>query len=249
MNNKIQSTVSAVRIVFLFILLFLYPVIGGAYEGVTVTDGGTIRGKVRLQGELPPTPPLKAFKFKEVCKDVPDESLMVGLNFGLRNAVISLEGIARGEEVERGVVHELDNRDCRFVPHVQAASVGQWLNIRNSDPILHAAHAVFENGQPDFNVGLYPGSVRRKPLVSAGIVRIRCEVHPWMTAYIVVTEHPYHAVSDLFGEYELRNVPPGTYRFKVWHERLGVQVKEVVVRSKEVSTADFLYRLKQGGAK
>ena len=249
MNNKFSKIMGIASAVVLFFLFSLHAGAAGAYEGATVTDGGAIRGKVRLQGEIPPMPPLEVYKFKEVCKDVPDESLVVGLNFGVRYAVISLEGISRGEEPEREVVNELDNRDCRFVPHVQAASVGQWLNLRNSDPILHAAHAVFEAGQPDFNVGLYPGSVRRKPLASAGLVRIRCEVHPWMIAYIVVTEHPYHAVSDLFGEYELRNVPPGTYRLKVWHERLGVQVKDVVVRSKGISTVDFLLRMEQGGVK
>ena len=105
--------------------------------------------------------------------------------------------------MEKETVHELDNVKCRFAPRVQAASIGQFVLLKNSDPILHTAHALFTNEQPQFNVGLYPGRSSRKPLVAAGLVKIRCEVHPWMTAYIVVTEHPYHAVSDFYGEYEL----------------------------------------------
>ncbi len=230
-------------------LFCVFPVGGGAYEGVTVKNGGTIMGAVKIQGEVPQLRSLKVFKFKEICKDVPDESLVVGPDFGVRYAVLTLEGISRGGKLERGIIHELDNQGCRFVPHVQAAGVGQWLVIKNSDPILHAAHAIFEDGQPDFNLGLYPGNVRKKPLVRSGIARVVCEVHPWMTSYIVVTEHPYHSVTDLFGEYEIRNVPPGTYRLKVWHERLGTQVKEVVVKGKAVSKVNFLFLSGQGRKK
>jgi plastocyanin len=143
--------------------------------------------------------------------------------------------------VERETVHELDNVKCRFSPHVQAASVGQFVLLKNSDPILHTAHAVFANEQPQFNVGLYPGRVSRKPLVAAGVVKIRCEVHPWMSAYIVVTEHPYHAISDIYGEYELADVPPGVYQLKVWHESLGTQEKRVEVKPGAKQQLDFTF--------
>ncbi|MGI0014649.1 MAG: carboxypeptidase regulatory-like domain-containing protein, partial [Nitrososphaera sp.] len=121
--------------------------------------------------------------------------------------------------------------------------------IKNSDPILHTAHAYFPDGQPHFNVGLYPGKVSRKPLVSPGVVKIVCEVHPWMSAYIVVTAHPYHAVTDVYGDYEIGDVPPGRYRLKVWHERLGIEEKEVEVKAKATSKVDFVLSFPQGGKK
>jgi len=204
-----------------------------------VTNGGMIRGVVKLQGKLPELPAPEIVKFKEVCKGVPNESVVVGLEGGVRYAVLTLEGVTKGKSVERETVNELDNQGCRFVPHVQAASVGQWLVVRNSDPILHTAHAHFKSGQPDFNLGLYPGKVSRKPLVSPGIVPIVCDVHPWMRATIVVTEHPYHAVTDILGEYEIRDIPPGNYRLKVWHESLGIQEKAVELKSGGVSEVDF----------
>ncbi len=207
---------------------------------MTVSNGGTIRGFVKVQGTFSELPTLEVFKFKEVCKNVPNEGLVVGPDRGVRYAVVVLDGIAKGRAVEREAVNELKNVNCRFVPHVQAVSVGQWLVIKNSDPILHTAHATFEDGQPQFNVALPPGKTVRKPLVSPGLVRIICEIrHTWMSAFVVVTEHPYHGVTDIFGEYEIRDVPPGTYRLKMWHESLGTQVKEVQVKGGEIIKADF----------
>jgi len=212
-----------------------------AYEEIVVKDGATIRGTVKVEGKLPKLPPLQVTKYKEVCKDVPNESLIVGPRQALRYAVVTLEGITKGKAVERETVHELDNVKCRFSPHVQAASVGQFVVLKNSDPILHTAHAFFTNEQPQFNVGLYPGRVSRKPLVAAGVVKIRCEVHPWMAAYIVVTEHPYHAISDIYGEYELTDIPAGVYQLKVWHESLGTLEKRIEVKPAATQKVDFTF--------
>ena len=220
-----------------------------AYEEITVSNGATIRGSIRVQGQLPKLPPLQISKYKEVCRDVPNESLIVGPSQGLRYAVVTLEGIAQGKAVEREVQHELDNVKCRFAPHVQVASVGQFVLLKNTDPILHTAHANFASGQPHFNVGLYPGRVSRKPLVTPGIVKIFCEVHPWMNAYIVITEHPYHAVTDVYGEFLISDVPPGSYRLKAWHESLGTEEKAVEVKAGASQNVDFIFKPKPGVAK
>jgi len=233
-----QKKLSLGLVVLLFLLL---PHTLYGYEEIVVKDGAKIRGTVKVEGKLPKLPPLQIAKYKEVCKDVPNESLIVGPAQGLRYAVVTFEGVGKGKAVEKETVHELDNIKCRFSPHVQAASVGQFVVIKNSDPILHTAHALFTNEQPQFNVGLYPGRVTRKPLVAAGIVKIRCEVHPWMMAYIVVTEHPYHAISDIYGEYELTDIPPGAYQLKVWHESLGTQEKRIEVKLAVTQKVDFTF--------
>ncbi|MFQ5842771.1 MAG: carboxypeptidase regulatory-like domain-containing protein, partial [Thermodesulfobacteriota bacterium] len=82
-----------------------------------------------------------------------------------------------------------------------------------------------------------------------GIVKVRCEVHPWMSAFVVVTEHPYHGVTDIFGEYEIRDVPPGTYRLKVWHEILGTREKQIDVKSGKVTRVDFVLSSSPGAEK
>ena len=234
-----QKRLGLLRLVAL--LLVALPGMLYAYEEIVVKDGVTIRGTVKVEGKLPKLPPLQITKYKEVCKDVPNERLIVGPAQGLRYAVVTLEGVGKGKAVEKETVHELDNIRCRFSPHVQAASVGQFVVIKNSDPILHTAHALFTNEQPQFNVGLYPGRTSRKPLIAAGLVKIRCEVHPWMAAYIMVTEHPYHAVSDLYGEYELTDIPPGAYQLKVWHANLGTQEKRIEVKPSAAQKVDFTF--------
>jgi plastocyanin len=233
-NTKLRCGVFAI----LWLLVCAWPV--PAYEEITVNNGGTIRGTVKVEGKIPKLPPLQIVKFKEFCKDVPNESLVLGPGQGLRYAVVTLEGIAKGKPVEKEAVHELDNVKCRFVPHVTAASVGQFVLIKNSDPILHTAHAYFI-GQPHFNVGLYPGRVSRKPLITPGIAKIVCEVHPWMTSYIVVTDHPYHSVTDLYGEYGIGEVPPGSYQLKVWHESLGTLEKRIEVKAGATEKVDFTF--------
>ena len=229
--------------------LLLLPSLASAYEAIAVANGGTIKGQVKFSGKIPKLPPPQIVKFKEVCHNVPNETLVVGPGQGVRYAVVTLEGVARGKAVELDTVHELDNVKCRFVPHVLAASVGQFLLLKNSDPILHTAHAYFQDGQPHFNVGLYPGRVSRKPLVSPGVVKILCEVHPWMGSYVIVTEHPYHAVTDVYGDYEIRDVPPGTYKLKVWHESLGVQEAQVEVKAAGTSPVNFTLSQAPGAKK
>jgi len=226
--------------------LALFASASVAHEEIAINNGATIRGSVKVEGKLPKPPPLQITKFKEVCRDIPNETLLIGPGQGLRYAVVTLEGIAKGKAVEKEAVHELDNLGCRFVPHVLASSVGQFVVFKNSDPILHTVHALFTSGQPQFNVGLYPGKVSRKPLVTPGVVKIICEVHPWMSAYVVVSNHPYYSVTDVYGEYLISDIPAGSYRLKVWHETLGTQEKPVEVKTGGSHNVEFFLSAKPG---
>src|SRR5262249_5203855 len=150
-----------------------------------------------------------------------DDRLVIGPGGGLRYAVVTLEGVQGGRKPERDTSHVLNNLACRFDPHVQVAEVGQSLDVRNGDPVLHNADARIGTDTL-FNVALPPGASVREPLNRPGLVAITCDVrHTWMSAFVVVTDHPYHGVTDAYGEYELRDVPPGTYTLRVWHEQLG----------------------------
>src|SRR5262249_48756366 len=135
----------------------------------------------------------------------------------------------------------LDNRGCRFEPHVQTAEVGQWLELRNSDPVLHNADARL--GQETlFNVALTPGREGRKPIARPGLIAITCDVrHTWLTPYVAVADHPYHTVTDAYGAYELRDVPPGSYTLRVWHETLGTREQPLTVPAGATATADVTY--------
>jgi len=241
MNTK---TIHQLCVGISFIVLFSSA--SAAYEEIAVNNGATIQGSVKFEGKFPKLPPLQITKSKEICRNVPNETLIVGAGQGIRYAVVTLEGITKGVAVEKEAVHELDNLGCRFVPHVLASSVGQFVVFKNSDPILHTAHALFTSGQPQFNVGLYPGRVSRKPLVTPGVVKIICEVHSWMSAYIVVTDHPYYSVTDVYGEYLISDIPAGNYRLKVWHETLGTEEKPVEVKASGSQNVNFVLSPKPG---
>ncbi len=98
------------------LVVTMFPWVLYAYEEIIVKDGATIRGAVKFEGALPKLPPLQITKYQEVCKDVPNETLSVGPGRGVRYAVVTLEGVAKGKAVEKETVHELDNIRCRFAP-------------------------------------------------------------------------------------------------------------------------------------
>ena len=203
---------------------------------------GAVTGTVKVTGPPPVRAPLPVFKNREVCGEgVPDDRLVVGPGGGLRYAVVTVEGVRGGKKPERDLTLVLDNRACRFEPHVQVAEVGQWLEMRNSDPILHNADARL--GQETlFNVALPPNRRARKPLARPGLVAFTCDVrHTWMSAFIAVTDHPYHTVTDAYGAYEIRDLPPGTYTLRVWHEELGTQEQPLTVAAGATATADAVY--------
>ncbi len=205
----------------------------------TAASNGIAAGTIRLGGPAPARPPLPVYKHVEVCgASVPDDRLVIGPGGGVRFAVVTVEGVHGGAKPERDQTHALNNLACRFEPHVQVAEVGQWLEIHNGDPILHNADARL-GGETLFNVALTPVSQVRKPLARAGLVAITCDVrHTWMGAFIVVAEHPYHTVTDAYGAYEIRDLPPGTYTLRVWHEELGTREQPITIKDGATTTVD-----------
>ncbi|MGH7822026.1 MAG: hypothetical protein ACREQ9_19870, partial [Candidatus Binatia bacterium] len=148
-----------------------------------------------------------------------------------------------GKPIEEEALNVLQNEGCRFVPHVLAAPVGQYLLLANEDPIPHLPDAMFlgerEHG---FHYKLPPGKQVRYVMLEPGLMRIGCnERHAWMDAYIVVTEHPYVAVTDERGAFELSDVPPGRYTLKVWHERLGLLERPVMIAADGRYTEDLAF--------
>jgi carboxypeptidase family protein len=221
-----------------------------AYQAIEVTNGGRIFGTVTLAGDAPALKPLEVYKNREICGiKLADESLVLGPKNGIRYAVVTIEDISRGKPVEVEESHTLDNLKCAFVPRVLAASVGHWIVLKNTDPILHTADARV-GGRTLFNVALWPGRELRRPVAYPGLIHINCDAHPWMRAFVVATDHPYHAVTDAYGSYQIDDVPPGTYKVRVWHELLGyglTGVSEQVVRVAPQASSELNFTLRAGG--
>ncbi len=205
-----------------------------AYQEVQVTDAGIIQGQVIFTGPIPVPGVLPVLKNRAVCgEQVPDESLVVSLNRGVKNVAVIVESITAGKALPRRLA-VLDNKGCAFVPRVQALVVGQTLELRNSDPILHNAHAHLPSYGTLFNLGLPHWRRIRHTLQDIGRISIDCNVlHTWMRAYLIVTTHPYATISDAEGRFSLDQVPAGTYTLRLWHERLGELSRRVLVGEKQ----------------
>jgi plastocyanin len=190
-----------------------------AYEEVAVPDGGTLTGVVRFAGLAPKLDPISVNKNRDVCgEQKPSEALVVGPDGGVKGSVIVIEGVARGKKATGDVV--LDNDRCLFVAHVTAVKAGDRVRVKNSDPILHNTHGFL--GRPTIfnlalpNKGQLVDITRR--LTKPGVVRVLCDAHPHMFAWIVVHDSPYLAVTDERGAFRIDGIPPGTWKVTMWHE-------------------------------
>ena len=195
----------------------------GPYEVVPVANGGSVRVVATYRGEtVPPRRRIDANINAEHCKGkVLSEELVVDpASRGVRDVVVRLEGIGRGKAPARELL--VINRDCSFHPHVSVAMHGSLLKASNEDPLTHSTHPYYGN-RSLFNyqfsrVGeVYPG----RKLGETGLVTVRCDVHNWMRAYVVVHDNPYLGVTDADGVLLIDDIPPGSYGYVTWHEKLG----------------------------
>jgi plastocyanin len=190
----------------------------------------SIKGTVQYVGPLPEAKKLSVTVDQFVCgKDKEPEELMLSAQRGIRNAVVSLASppaAARWEFSAAPVF--LDQRQCVFVPRVILVPAGGTVEFLNSDRLLHNIHSTGKSN-PVFNRTQPKGRTIPITFPKPEIVRIGCDLHGWMRAWIVVMEHPFHAVTGADGEFALANVPPGKYTLNAWHETLGVVTRDVTV--------------------
>jgi hypothetical protein len=153
----------------------------------------------------------------------------------VQDAIVWLEGITEGKKKSGGSKQlVLDQFKCRYIPHVLVLPLGASLDIVNSDPILHNVHTydAEEKGKTLFNIA-QPIKGQRTTLghtlfKKPGLFLATCDAgHPWMSAYIMVAEHPYYALTDAQGRFVLENVPPGRYKIKMWHEGVAIAKTEM----------------------
>jgi plastocyanin len=138
----------------------------------------------------------------------------------------------------------LDQKSCRYVPHVMGIQVGQTLDILSSDNTLHNVHAMPERNR-EFNQAHQLAGIKHTHVFSTKEVMIpfKCDVHKWMNAYIGVLDHPFYAVTGANGTFELKGLPPGMYTIEAWHEKLGTQTQTVTVGEKQTSDVAFTFKI------
>ena len=219
-------------------------------EEATVVDpatAGQITGKVMFTGAAP-EPEVISMDAEPTCQgqytEGPfTEEVVVNDNGTLANVFVyvksGLEGMTFPTPGEKVL---LDQKGCRYEPHVFGMQVNQPLIIRNSDGVLHNIHPKPENSR-GFNVGQpNQGMETEKTFPAAEImVTVGCDVHGWMSAHIGVLEHPYFATTGNDGSFEIPNLPPGDYVLEAWHEKYGAQTMEVKVGEKETVGIEFTF--------
>ncbi|MGA9365186.1 MAG: carboxypeptidase regulatory-like domain-containing protein [Bacteroidota bacterium] len=196
------------------------------YKEIEVKDGGTVTGVVRFVGASPDLPQFDVTKNPEQCGHKKQfDRLILGKNNGVKNAVVSLEGITEGKKFAINVMYTINQKNCEYIPHVAIVPIGAQLQIVNSDNILHNVHAytygkevrtVCNIAQP---IKGQCTILKQSQLDKAGVILTTCDAgHPWMTGNLILCEHPYYTLTDNNGKFTLTDVPSGTYRIKMWHE-------------------------------
>jgi plastocyanin len=182
-----------------------------------------------------------------LCKPEPgavSERLLVGAGNGLRNVFVYVkDGLGSRTYAVPTTPVTLDQKGCRYIPHVFGLQVGQQVSISNNDPALHNVHALPKVNR-EFNFSQSPGVPPAPRVFNAPEVMVlfRCDVHGWMNAFGGVVAHPFFAVTKEDGSFEIKGLPSGTYTIEAWHEQLGTQTQSVVVDGKTAAKVSLSFK-------
>jgi plastocyanin len=186
--------------------------------------------------------PLCAAAARLSGKQPVQEIVVVGSDKGLANTFVDLTGSFAGVPPAPKTPVIVTQKGCIYTPRVVGVRVGQPLRFINSDTLVHNVHGLsaknaFNYTQPK------SGSVNEfTPKAPELMLRLKCDVHSWMTAYIGVEAHPYFAVTGTDGTFTIANVPAGRHTIRTWHERYGSLTQVVTVKAGETATVDFAYK-------
>jgi plastocyanin len=230
-------------------ILALVLLIPASQQPPTFAIGGT----VKLEGPVSKPKINKALAADQACaachEKIPfKDDLVVSEAGGVRWAFVYVKKGLEGKEFKPpATTVQLDQIGCLYTPHVVGIMVGQPLNIRNSDPMNHNVHALpFAN--KEFNFAQLPKTDRDVTFtVPEVMVKVKCDMHPWMGAWIGVVDHPFFAVTDADGKFEIKGLPAGTYTLGVWHEGLETldDKNEIRIVVKEAVQVGFAMKQKK----
>lgn len=228
-------------------------IVAGLCVGAQLAFAADITGTVTLKGTPPKEKDITPLKDDPTCGKLHTEMptthfYVVGPKGELADVIISLEGISGKSTGASAPPVTLDQKGCEYSPSIFAVQTGQKIIVKNSDPVLHNVHDVpAENsGNKEFNQAQLPNGPDLnlsfdKP---ENFLKIKCDVHQWMFAWVSVFDHPYFAVSDKDGTFKIANVPPGKYKIQAAHRKAGTVTQDVEVKEGEPAKVDFTMEVK-----
>jgi plastocyanin len=208
----------------------------------------SVSGTVTFDGKAPALRPL-SMDADPVCAKkhatpAPNEMLVLGPGNTMGNIMVWVsKGLPAGKTWPAPKTPvTLDQNGCQYKPHVMGIMVGQQYKILNSDGVLHNIHTL-PTINKSFNQGM-PATLKEATTVfdkPEGVFHIKCDVHPWMSAYIAVFNHPFFSVTGPDGKFTISGLDPGTYEITAWHEKLGTKTATVTVGASDSKTQDFKF--------
>ena len=214
---------------------------------LAVADAATITGMVKYDGEAPVFKPIK-MDADPIClthhaEPVYPEALVLGDGNAMANVFVHVKGGLSKKDypvpTEEVVV---DQQGCKYTPHVFGARVGQTVKILNPDGTLHNVHAL-SKANPEFNLAMPKFRAETTKVFDKEefMFAIKCDVHPWMGAWVSVMPHPYFSVTKNDGKFTLADLPAGTYEVEAWHEKLGASSQSITVADGETKEVSFTF--------
>lgn len=219
-----------------------------ALGAVAAASAAGVSGTARLEGAAPKRYPLQMAADPKCAamhqgKTVLSEETLVDGKGGLANVFVWVETPPPGTHDAPATPVRLEQHGCLYTPRVQGILVGQKLEIVNGDDTLHNVRALADKNRP-FNIGQPPQTAPRIKTftVTEPRLKFKCDVHPWMFAYLFVMDHPWFGVSAADGSFTLPALPAGNYTLVAWHEKLGEQKAQVTVAGDGSGTPAFVFR-------
>lgn len=201
---------------------------------------GTVKGTVTYAGEVPAAKQLDT-ALDPSCSEPLTDEVVLASGGKLANVMVRL----KGELPEVPVPSEpavMDQVGCAYRPRVLGAVSGQTLQVRNSDGTLHNVHS-YAGARTLFNRAQPPGARAMDTTFPSGteVVRLKCDVHPWMLGWVVVAQHPWFAVSGTDGSFTIEGAPVGTWEIEAWHESLGTKSGTATITENGTAEVTFAY--------
>lgn len=206
---------------------------------------GSVGGTVKYEGKVPSLAPPRmdadpGCAKKHAGSPPPNELLVLGPGNAMANILVRVKKAPPGSHPVPTKPAQLDQQGCQYKPHVLAVRAGQPVKILNSDGLLHNVHAL-PGKNSEFNRAM-PASVTETTVTfdkPEDPFKIKCDVHPWMGAWVAVFDHPFFAVTGADGTFTIPNLPDGTYEIEAWHEKLPAKSATVTVSGSAAKTVDF----------